>query len=98
MVVHERAILLSENKELRAANKRQTRQQNQHRTTIADRGTLNISEGQDRIVESQLEKQIEDDMRIAEARVGPNRPKTRAASRCSLYKSLEHTARTCTRR
>ena len=96
--MHDRAILIAEVKELRATNKRQTRQRNQYRTTIVDRGTLSISKGQDRIAKGQLEEQIQDKVRIAEARAGPSQPKIRAAPRCSLYKSLEHTARTCTRR
>ena len=96
VAVHERAILTAEVKELRAANKRQTRQRNQRRTTIVERGTLSISEGQDRVTEGQLEEQIQDEVRIAEARAGLSQPKTRAAPRCSLYKSLEHNAKTCT--
>ena len=96
VAVHERAILMAEVKELRAANKRQTRQRNQRRTTIADGGTLSISEGQNRVTEGKLEEQIQDKMRITEARAGPSQPKTRAAPRCSLYKSLEHNAKTCT--
>ena len=98
VAVHERAILIAENKELRAANKRQTRQRNQRRTTIADGGTLSISEGQNRVTEGQLEEQIQDEVRIVKARAGPSQPKTRAAPRCSLCKSLDHNAKTCTRR
>ena len=49
MAVYKRAILIAKNKELRATNKQQTRQQNQYHTTIADRDTINISKGQDRI-------------------------------------------------
>ena len=96
--MHERAILIAKNKELRAINKRQTRQQNQHRITIIDRDTLSINKGQNRVIKGQLEEQIQDKVRIVEARAGPSQPKTRAAPRCSLCKSLDHNAKTCTRR
>ena len=98
MAVYKRAILIAKNEELQAVNKQQTRQQNQYRTTIADRDTISINKGQDRIAEGQLEEQIQNEVRIVKARAGPSQPKTRAAPRCSLYKSLEHNAKTCTRR
>ena len=90
--------MIAKNKELRATNKQQTRQQNQYHTTIADRDTISISKGQDRIAEGQLEEQIQNEVRIVKARAGSNQPKTCAAPRCSLCKSLEHNAKTCTRR
>ena len=62
-----------------------------------DRDTINISKGQDRVTRGQLEEQIQDKVRIAEARAGPNQPKIRVAPRCSLYKSFEHNTKTCTR-
>ena len=98
VAVYKRTVLIAEVKELRAINKRQTRQQNQHRTTIADRDTLSIGEGQDRVTEGQLEEQIQDEVRIAEMRASPSQPKIRAAPRCSLCKSLEHNTKTYTRR
>lgn len=97
-VVHERAILMAENEELRAANKRQKRQQNQRRVAIGTGGTFTISEGQDRIHELQIEEQIQAEVREGEAREYIERPRKRAAPRCSICESLKHNARTCPRR
>lgn len=98
MAVHDRAILLAENSALREANKRRTRQRKQRRTTIASGGTLTISEGQDRVHESELADQIEVEVREADLREDRIRPRKRAAPRCSLCESLTHNARTCPRR
>ena len=89
---------MAENEELRAANKRQKRQQNQRRTTIGTGGTFAISEGQDRIHDLQIEEQIQGEVREAEAREYAERPQKRAAPRCSICESLVHNARTCPRR
>ena len=86
------------NEELRAANKRQKRQQNQRRATIGTGGTFTISEGQDRIHDSQMEEQIQAEAREAEAREYVKRPRKRAAPKCRICESLEHNARNCPRR
>ena len=64
--VHERAILLAENAVLRTENQRQNRKRAQRRQTVASGGTLTIQNGQDRLVNSEVQEQLEDKIRVAE--------------------------------
>ena len=65
-VVHERAILLVENATLRTENQRQKRKRAQRRRIVATGGTLSVQHGQDRVVNAEVQEQIEDEVRIAE--------------------------------
>ena len=100
--VHERAILAIKNSKLRKANARLIRRKAQKRTFIQKNGTLSIQAGQDKLVQREVELQLQQE--IQSARQSRTReaiaqfveePRTRAPPRCSLCHSLEHTARTC---
>ena len=97
-IVHEKAILLVENAALRTENQRQKRKRAQRRRTIATGGSLSIQAGQDRLVNAEVQEQIEDEVRIAEIANSTNQQdgrRTKAPPRCSKCNSLQHTARTC---
>ena len=96
--VHERAILLAENAVLRTENQRQKRKRAQRRRTVATGGTLSVQNGQDRLVNSEVQEQLEDEIRVAEILNSTNQQNGRrkkAPSRCSKCGSFQHTARVC---
>lgn len=97
-VVHKRAILAVENVALRAEDQRKKRKKAQRRTTVAKGGTLTIREAQDRIYEPEVEKQLQREVQQGGIPVVEPTRKIRAPRQCSLCGSLEHTARTCSRR
>jgi len=97
-VVHERAILLAENAVLRTENQRQKRKRAQRRQTVATGGTLSVQNAQDRLVNIEVQKQIEDEVRAAEivnSTSQLNGRRVRAPPRCSKCGSFQHTARAC---
>ena len=96
--VHERAILLAENAVLRTENQRQKRKRAQRRQTVASGGTLSVQNGQDRLVNNEVQEQLEDEIRVAKVMdlaSQPNGRRKKAPSRCSKCGSFEHTARAC---
>ena len=97
-VVHERAILQAENAALRTENQRQKRKRAQRRRTIATGGTLSIQAGQDRLVDIEVQEQMEVEIReakIANSTSQQNGHRKRALPRCSKCGSFQHTARAC---
>jgi hypothetical protein len=88
MAMHSAILLTEENRQLRTANKRQKKKRAKRRSYIATGGVLTVQEGVERaqIVNIKPVSGVTDQ----EARV-----KTRAPPKCSMCKSLEHTARTC---
>jgi hypothetical protein len=97
-VVHERAILLVENATLRTENQRQKRKRAQRRCTIGTGGSLSVQAGQDRLVNAEVQEQMEVEVHTAEIANSTNQQnglRTKAPPRCSKCNSLEHTARTC---
>ena len=96
--VHERAILLAENAVLRTENQRQKRKRAQRRRTVATGGTLSVQNGQDRLVDKEVQEQLEDEIRVAEithSASQQNGRRKKAPSRCSKCGSFQHTARVC---
>ncbi len=83
------AILLSEeNRQLRAENARQKKKREKRRSYIAQEGVLTVQEGLNRSQTDDLEP-------TGSSRGPPANVRTRAPNTYSIYKSLEHTARTC---
>jgi hypothetical protein len=95
MAVHDRAILIAENGELRAENKSQKRERAQRRSTIARGGTLTMQEGQDRVSRREVVEQRVEEVQISQPPAEESLPRTRAPPRRSLCNSLLHTARSC---
>ena len=96
--VHDRAILLAENATLRAENQRQKRKRAQRRTTIRTRGSMSIQDGQDKVIQREVQEQIETEVRSYKTSYLASQPdssRTRAPSRCSKCGSFEHTSRSC---
>jgi hypothetical protein len=97
-VVHERAILLVENAALRTENERQKRKRAQRRRTVASGGSLSVQVGQERLVDAEVQEQVEEEVRAAEISNSTSQldePRTRAPPRCSKCRSFQHTARAC---
>jgi hypothetical protein len=83
---------------LRVKNARQKRKRAVRHTRIQTSNTLTINEGQNRVYERQIEEQIQVEAQQGVSHMIDLEAKTRASQTCSLYRSLEHTARTCIRR
>jgi hypothetical protein len=81
-------LLADENKKLRAANERQTKKRAIRRSYITRGGALTVQEGLNRSVIVNTEPTDQSTSRGKEQRI-------RAPRMCSMCKSLEHTARTC---
>jgi hypothetical protein len=93
--VHERAILLAENAVLRTENQRQKRKRAQRRQSVATGGTLSVQNGQDRLVNNEVQEQLEDEIRVANmanSTSQQNGSRKKAPSRCSKCGSFQHTA------
>lgn len=88
MAMHSAALLADENKKLRAANERQKKKRAVRRSYIATGGVLTVQEGLDRSVIANTEPTGQSIGRVEE-------PRIRTPQKCSMCKSLEHTARTC---
>ncbi|OJD20143.1 hypothetical protein ACJ73_08527 [Blastomyces percursus] len=88
MAMHSAAILTRENKELRAANAKQKRKRERHRTYISQGEGLTIEEGMDRVRRGNEGKR--GGIEQSEEQV-----QKRAARRCSKCNQVGHTARTC---
>jgi len=81
-------LLVEENRQLQAENKRQKKKRAKKRSYIATGGVLTVQEGLDL---SQIANEgLQGRVASQEATV-----KTRAPRICSMCKSLSHTARTC---
>jgi hypothetical protein len=91
MAMHSAVLLADENKRLRAANERQIKKKAVRRKYIAIGGILSVQEGLDRSNTPEL---------VVESQVGGegNAQPVRAPKKCSICRSLVHTARTCTLR
>jgi hypothetical protein len=97
-VVHEKALLLVENGALRTENQRQKRKRAQRRRTVRITEPMSVQAVQDRLVDTEVQQQVEVEVRRAEipkptSQVEERRQ--RAPRRCSKCNSFEHTARTC---
>ena len=81
-------LLAEENRQLRRENKRQKRKRAKKRAFIATGGVLTIQEGRDLSQNASI---------VPESGVVHQEVTTqpRAPRKCSMCKSLEHTARTC---
>ena len=88
MAMHSAVLLADENKKLRAANERQTKKRAVRRSYIAKGGALTVQEGLNRSVIVNTEPADQFTGGVEEQRI-------RAPRTCSMCKSLEHTARTC---
>ena len=88
LAMHSAVILADENRRLRTKNDRQKKKRSKRRSYIATGGILSVQEGLDRSVSAdlQLAEQVTDQVA---------RLQTRAPKKCSMCKSLTHTARTC---
>jgi hypothetical protein len=91
MAMQSAALLAAENRELRAANKKQKRKQERRHTYIGQKDALTIKEGLNRV-----QKDNKEERGIVE--VSKEQPRKRAAPRCSLCGTIGHTARTCSQR
>jgi hypothetical protein len=81
-------LLAEENRQLRSENKRQTRKRAKKRAFIAVGGVLTVQEGRDLSQNANI---------VPESAVACQEEgrQPRAPRKCSMCKSLEHTARTC---
>jgi hypothetical protein len=91
MAMHSAVLLTDENRRLRAANERQKKKRAVRRSYIATGGVLTAQEGFDRSKSSNLQVMGQSIGGVEEQRI-------RAPRMCSLCRSLEHTARTCSMR
>ena len=91
MAMSSAVLLVSENEKLRVENQRQKRKRAKRRTYIARGGILSGAEGASRAQAAQK------GAAEGAAETAAERPQ-RAPRKCSMCKSLEHTARTCPRR
>jgi hypothetical protein len=94
MAMHSAALLATENRELRAANEKQKRKRERHRTYIGQKDALTIKEEIDRVRRANKEER----QAVEVGEVSENQPQKRAAPRCSVYSTIGHTARTCSQR
>lgn len=86
------AVLMASHVEgLEAENKKQKRKQGIKRKYIARSGVLSVANG---ISLSEREKNVQVE-RQEDAELFGTKPRSRAPSRCSLCRALEHTARIC---
>jgi hypothetical protein len=81
-------LLAEENRQLRSENKRQTRKRAKRRAFIATGGVLTVQEGRD----LSQNANIVPESGVAHQEEGRQ---PRAPRKCSMCKSLDHTARTC---
>ena len=88
MAIYSAVLLADENKKLRAANERQKKKRAVRRSYIAKGGVLTVQEGLDRSVTTNSEPTGQSTGRVEE-------PQIRAPRMYSVYRSFEHTARTC---
>ena len=88
MAMHSAVLLADENKKLRTANERQKKKKVVRRSYIATGGVLTVQEGLNRIATVDTEL-------LGQSTGGAVEPRIRAPPKCSMCKSLEHTARTC---
>ena len=91
MAMHNAVLLTDENKRLRAANERQKKKRATRRSYVATGGVLTVQEGLNR-------SQIVDTEVIPKSTDQSVDPQIRAPPKCSMCKSLAHTARTCPQR
>jgi hypothetical protein len=91
MAIHSAVLLTDENRQLRAENERQKKKRAKRRSYIAQGGVLTVKAGLNRLQEAGLE--------YMEGSIDqPAQAQTRAPRMCSIYRSPEHTARTCSQR
>ena len=88
MAIYSTVLLADENKKLLAANKRQKKKRAVRRSYITTGGVLIVQEGLNRSIITNIEPTGQSTGRVKEGRI-------RAPRTYSIYKSLEHTARTC---
>ena len=88
MAMNSAVLLAEENRQLRSENERQKRKRAKKRAFIATRGVLTIQEGRDLSQNTNI---------VPESGSIPQEAarQPRAPRKCSMCKSLEHTARTC---
>jgi DDE superfamily endonuclease len=98
IAVHERALFQAEAAALREANQKQQRKRKQRRTRVADGGTLTVREAQDILQQREVASQIRNEVRTTADQTSDKPPRKRARGQCSLCRSSEHNARTCSRR
>ena len=85
------ALLADENNRLRTANYRQRQKRSQPVISISQGGILTVAEGERRTQSAQIADPVLEEQSGAQ-------PRRRALPRCSVCRSLEHTARTCIQR
>ena len=88
LAMHSAVLLAEENKQLRSENKRQKRKRSKKRAFIATGGILTVQEGRDLSQNANIAP--ESGVAHQEESRQPRAPR-----KCSMCKSLEHTARTC---
>jgi hypothetical protein len=81
-------LLAEENRQLRSENKRQKKKREKKRAFIATGGVLTIQEGRDLSQNANIV--LQSGIVVQEEAKQPRAPR-----KCSMCKSLEHTARTC---
>lgn len=91
MAMHSAVLLADENRRLRAANERQKKKRAVRRSYIATGGVLTAQEGLNRSKSTDLQV-------MGQSTGGAEEQRIRAPQMCSLCRSLEHTARTCSMR
>ena len=91
LAMHNATFLAAENRKLRAANERVKKKRAVKKSFVRKGGVLQVSEVQNRL--NQATADIEVVNQVVDQNVASVR--TRAPAKCSICKSLEHTARTC---
>jgi len=88
MAMHSAILLTEENRRLRSENERQKKKRAKRKAYVATGGVLTVQEGLNRsqLVNIKLTDEVTDQ---------PTELRIRAPNKCSMCKSLKHTARTC---
>jgi len=88
MAMHSAILLTEENRRLRSENERQKKKRAKRKAYVATGGVLTVQEGLNRsqLVNTKLTDEVTDQ---------PTELRIRAPNKCSMCKSLKHTARTC---
>ena len=88
MAIYNGAILAEENRQLRAENARQKRKRAVKRSYIQSGGVLTVQQGRELV-------EIAENGPVEGVTDLPAEPQPRAARKCSVCRSVEHTARIC---
>ena len=91
LAMHNATLFAAENRQLRAANEKVKKKRAVKKLFVRKGGVLRVSEVQNKLNQATADIEVVD--QVVDQNVAPAR--ARASAKCSICKSLEHTARTC---